>query len=333
LHKQNILVKIKNISLPKHALILAPMEDVTDNIFRSLCKSHGADLLYSEFIASDAIIRNVQKSLDKAVFNECERPLGLQIFGNSPEIMAEAANILQGFNPDFIDLNFGCPVKKVVSKGGGAALLNDLPRMLAITKAVSERVKIPVTVKTRLGWDEKNKPIVRLAEELQDAGASAIAIHGRTRSQMYGGKADWTLIGDVKNNTRMHIPVFGNGDILTPLDAKLAFNTYGVDGVMIGRGAIGNPWLFKNIKADLTKTNVAHIPTLKERILFCADFLEQSIEKYGTYHGVLFLRKHYTPIFKGLPFFKNYRVRLLTSICPNEIKDIFTEIKTTYFAG
>jgi nifR3 family TIM-barrel protein len=288
------------------------MEDITDMPFRSLCKEFGADLLITEFISSEALIREAGKSTIKMKFGEDERPVGIQIFGDSVESMRKAAIIAESFQPDFIDLNFGCPVKKVVVKGGGAALLNDLPKMTAMTDAVVRAVKIPVTAKTRLGWDDSSRNIMEIAEQLQDAGIKAISIHGRTRAQLYGGQADWTLIGKVKENPRISIPVFGNGDITSAVIAKEMKDRYGVDGLMIGRAAVGNPWIFRECKAYLTTGELIPPPSLEERLKVLRIHLHRSLEYKGEMRTVLEMRKFYTGYFRGVPDFKKHRMRLMT---------------------
>jgi len=293
-------------------MIMAPMEDITDVPFRSLCKEFGADLLITEFISSEALIREAGKSTIKMKFGEDERPVGIQIFGDSVESMRKAAIIAESFQPDFIDLNFGCPVKKVVVKGGGAALLNDLPKMTAMTDAVVRAVKIPVTAKTRLGWDDSSRNIMEIAEQLQDAGIKAISIHGRTRAQLYGGQADWTLIGKVKENPRISIPVFGNGDITSAVIAKEMKDRYGVDGLMIGRAAVGNPWIFRECKAYLTTGELIPPPSLEERLKVLRIHLHRSLEYKGEMRTVLEMRKFYTGYFRGVPDFKKHRMRLMT---------------------
>jgi len=311
-------------------MLLAPMEDVTDSAFRSLCKENGADVLYSEFISSDAIIRDVKKSLFKITFTEAERPYGVQIFGKDVDTLVEAAQIVQTYNPDFIDLNFGCPVRKVVNKGGGAALLNDTARMVKIAEAVVKNVSIPVTVKTRIGWDNNNKNIVEVAEKLQDAGIKAIAIHGRTKAQMYAGDADWTLIGEVKNNPRMHIPVFGNGDINSPEKASEYRNKYGVDGIMIGRATIGNPWIFNKIKTYLETGQIIPEPDLSEKVEACIKYLRSSIALNGSITGILKTRRHYSNFFKAIPNFKPFRFELVTSASEEEIISKLNEIRDKF---
>jgi nifR3 family TIM-barrel protein len=306
------LVKIGHIELGDCPLIMAPMEDITDMPFRSVCKEFGADLLITEFVSSEGLIREADKSTNKMKFGADERPIGIQIFGDSVESMREAAIIAESHQPDFIDLNFGCPVKKVVVKGGGAALLNDLPKMAAMTEAVVNAVQIPVTAKTRLGWDEASRNIMEIAERLQDAGIQAISIHGRTRAQLYGGQADWTLIGKVKQNPHIHIPVFGNGDITGAVIAKEMKDRYGVDGLMIGRAAVGNPWLFRECKAYLNKGELIPPPSLQERVEILRIHFQRSIEYKGEKRTILEMRKFYSGYFKGVPDFKKYRLMLMT---------------------
>ncbi len=310
--KYCFLVKIGNIEFGECPLIMAPMEDVTDMPFRSLCKESGADLLITEFVSSEALIREAERSTIKMKFGEDERPIGIQIFGDSVESMRKAAIIAETFQPDFIDLNFGCPVKKVVVKGGGAALLNDLPKMTAMTRAVVQAVKIPVTAKTRLGWDYANRNIMEIAEGLQDAGILAISIHGRTRAQLYGGQADWTLIGKVKEHSRIHIPVFGNGDITSAIVAKEMKDRYGVDGLMIGRAAVGNPWIFRECKAYLEKGELIPPPTLEERLEVLKIHIQRSVEYKGEKRTILEMRKFYSGYFRGVPDFKKHRLLLMT---------------------
>jgi len=287
------------------------MEDITDMPFRSVCKEFGADLLITEFVSSEGLIREADKSTNKMKFGENERPIGIQIFGNSVESMRKAAIIAESHQPDFIDLNFGCPVKKVVVRGGGAALLNDLPKMAAMTEAVVKAVKIPVTAKTRLGWDDSSRNIMEIAERLQDAGILAISIHGRTRAQLYGGRADWTLIGKVKQNPEIHIPVFGNGDITGAIVAKEMKDRYGIDGLMIGRAAVGNPWIFRECKAYLDKGELIPPPSLQERVEILRIHLQRSIEYKGERRTILEMRKFYSGYFKGVPDFKKFRMELM----------------------
>ncbi|HZX61764.1 MAG TPA: tRNA dihydrouridine synthase DusB [Bacteroidales bacterium] len=306
------MVKIGHIELGDCPLIMAPMEDITDMPFRSLCKEFGADLLITEFVSSEGLIREADKSRNKMKFGPDERPIGIQIFGDSVESMRKAAIIAESLQPDFIDLNFGCPVKKVVVKGGGAALLNDLPKMAAMTEAVVKAVKIPVTAKTRLGWDDASRNIMEIAERLQDAGIQAISIHGRTRAQLYGGQADWTLIGKVKHNPYLHIPVFGNGDITGAVVAKEMKDRYGVDGLMIGRAAVGNPWIFRECKAYLNKEELIPPPSLQERVDILRIHLQRSIDYKGERNTLLEMRKFYSGYFRGIPDFKKYRMMLMT---------------------
>lgn len=317
---------IGKTDLGKFPVILAPLEDITDSAFRTICRLHGADMVYTEFVSSEALVRSAVKSSNKMLFDETERPLGIQIFGNSVEAMKNAALLAEELNPDLIDINFGCPVRKVAMKGAGAGLLNDIPLMVAITREVVNSVKLPVTVKTRLGWDEKSKVIVDVAEQLQDVGIQAITIHGRTRAQMYSGEADWTLIAEVKNNPRMKIPVIGNGDITTAQKAAEMFNKYGVDAIMIGRAAIGNPWIFQDSKAFIHNGELNPPPDLQERITVSLSHLKLAIEKKGERKGIIEMRKHYAGYFKGLPGFKKVRMEMLTRQSFIEIKEILMNI-------
>jgi nifR3 family TIM-barrel protein len=308
------------------------MEDVSDPPFRFLCKLHGADLMYTEFISSEGLIRDAAKSVQKLDIFEYERPIGIQLFGGEIDSMVEAAQIAAAAKPDLIDINYGCPVKKVVCKGGGAAILQNIPKMVEMTKAIVDSTNLPVTVKTRLGWDESSKNIEEVAERLQDIGIKALSIHGRTRVQLYKGEADWTLIGKIKNNPRIHIPIFGNGDIDSPEKASEYKNRYGVDGMMIGRASIGHPWIFREIKHYLeTGTHMAP-PTLEERIEACTTHLLKSIEWKGEPLAINEMKRHYANYFKGIPNFKNYRTALVTSNSIPEIKDLLDEIKITDFA-
>jgi len=300
---------IDNFSFPVY---LAPMEGITDHAFRMICKEKGADILISEFISSDALSREVEKSIVKMRFDERERPFGVQIFGHNEESLITAARIAAEGRPDFIDINWGCPVRKVVNKGAGSAILQDIPKMVSLTSAVVKAVSLPVTVKTRLGWDHTSKPIVEVAERLQDVGIEAIAIHGRTRSQMYGGEADWNLIGAVKSNPRMRIPVIGNGDIDSAEKALDYRNRYGVDGIMIGRAAIGNPWIFQNIK-QLIENKPLVSPTYMERVETALHHLKTSAEDKGERRAVLEMRTQYAGYFKGLRNFKSVRMKLMTA--------------------
>lgn len=315
------MVKIRNIELGDFPILLAPMEDVSDPPFRALCKRHGADLMYTEFISSEGLIRDAAKSVQKLDIYEYERPVGIQIFGYEIDSMRQAAEIIEKTNPDIIDINYGCPVKKVTCKGAGAGILLDVPKMVQMTQKIVKSTNLPVTVKTRLGWDENHKYVVEVAERLQDVGIEAISIHGRTRKQMYKGVADWTLIGEVKNNPRIHIPVFGNGDIDSGPKAVEYKNKFGVDGVMIGRASIGNPWIFREIKHYIATGEELAKPTLAERVEAARDHLQMSVEWKGERLGVLEMRRHYAPYFKGIPNFKEYRKKLVTSLEYNELLD------------
>jgi len=312
-------VKIGNIDVGEFPLLLAPMEDVSDPPFRALCKEYGADIMYTEFISSEGLIRNAEKSTMKLDIYDLERPIGIQIFGNNIESMKIATEICERVKPEIIDINYGCPVKKVANKGAGAGILKDIPKMVAMTKEIVNTTNIPVTVKTRLGWDEQTKYIVEVSERLQDVGIKAISIHGRTRKQMYKGEADWSLIGKVKNNPRMNIPVFGNGDVNSPEKAVEMKNKYGVDGIMLGRAAIGYPWIFNEIKYYIK--NGCHMPkpNIKERVDVCKKHLRHSIKWKGDKLGVIEMKRHYAKYFKGMPDFKKYKTILVTS---NDIKKI-----------
>lgn len=325
-----IMVKIRTIELGEFPILLAPMEDVSDPPFRALCKRHGADLMYTEFISSEGLIRDAAKSVQKMDIFEYERPIGVQIFGSDVESMVHAAQIIEKVNPDILDINYGCPVKKVACKGAGAGLLQDIPKMVKLTEAVVKAVNIPVTVKTRLGWDDQTKNIVETAEKLQDIGIEALTIHGRTRKQMYKGEADWTLIGAVKDNQRMKIPIFGNGDIDTPEKALLYKNRYGVDGIMIGRASIGNPWIFNEMKAFLKEGKRLERPTLKDRVEAATEHLDFSVQWKGERLGIVEMRRHYTNYFRALPHFKEYRQTLVTSMDLTEIKQVLTSIQEEY---
>jgi nifR3 family TIM-barrel protein len=324
------LIRIGKIELPDFPLILAPMEDVTDSPFRSICREYGADMLITEFISSEGLIREAEKSTRKMLFEPMERPLGIQIFGATVASMVRAAEMAEAAGPDFIDLNFGCPVRKVVMKGGGAALLQDIPKMIAITSEVVRATRLPVTVKTRLGWDDQHREIVEISERLQDQGISAISIHGRTRNQLYGGKADWTLIGKVKENPRMKIPVFGNGDVDSPGKAMEMKERYGIDGVLIGRAAVGNPWIFRNTRLFLQNLEVPPPPGIPERLGILRTHLAKSVAYKGEFYTVLELRKFYSGYFRGIHNFKPYRVKLLTAKSLQEIESILNEIHTNY---
>ena len=325
-------MKIDNIELGKYPVLLAPMEDVTDLAFRLMCKKFGADLVYTEFVSSDALIRQVNKSMQKLTICDEERPVAIQIYGRDVDSMTEAARIVEEVKPDIIDLNFGCPVKRVAGKGAGAGMLQNVPLMLDIVRSVVNAVKTPVTVKTRLGWDENSKIIVDLAEQLQDCGVKALTIHGRTRAQMYTGEADWTLIGEVKNNPRMHIPIIGNGDITTPERAKECFDRYGVDAVMIGRASFGRPWIFREVKHYLETGTPLPPITFDERMDILRDEVNQSVARLDEYRGILHIRRHLaaTPLFKGLPDFKQLRIAMLRADTVEELFEIFEQIKRQY---
>jgi tRNA-dihydrouridine synthase B len=327
------VVKIGNIELGEFPLLLAPMEDVSDPPFRYVCKMHGADLMYTEFISSEGLIRDAAKSKKKLDIFEYERPIGIQLFGGDIDHMREAALIAEAAQPDLIDINYGCPVKAVACKGAGAALLQDIPKMVKMTEEVVKAVNLPVTVKTRLGWDDATKNIVEVAERLQDIGIKALTIHGRTRKQMYKGPAEWELIGKVKNNPRMHIPVFGNGDVDSPARALQMRNQYGVDGVMIGRASIGNPWIFNFIKTELGIGNwesVNSSPTIQDRIDVCKTHLHKSLEWKGPRLGIIEMRKHYANYFKGVENFKEFRMQLVTLNSLEEILPVFEHIEASY---
>ncbi|MEX1192759.1 MAG: tRNA dihydrouridine synthase DusB [Brumimicrobium sp.] len=324
------MTKIRNIELGDFPLLLAPMEDVSDPPFRALCKENGADLMYTEFISSEGLIRDAVKSVQKLDIFEYERPVGIQIFGNDIESMKQATEITEKTNPDIIDINYGCPVKKVACKGSGAGILQDIPKMVRMTAAIVKSTKLPVTVKTRLGWDENTKYIVEVAERLQDVGIEAISIHGRTRKQMYKGEADWSLISEVKNNPRMHIPVFGNGDIDSPEKAVEYKNKYGVDGLMIGRASIGYPWVFNEIKHYYKTGEHLPKPTLQQRIDVTRRHLDMSIKWKGEKLALVEMKRHYTNYFKGIPHFKPYRTKLVTTFDLNEIYDTLDEISQRF---
>lgn len=321
------MVKIRDIELGEFPLLLAPMEDVSDPPFRALCKKHGADLMYTEFISSEGLIRDAAKSVKKLDIYEYERPVGIQIFGYDIESMKQAAQIIEKTNPDIIDINYGCPVKKVACKGAGAGILQDIPKMVRMTEEIVKITNLPVTVKTRLGWDDETKFVVETAERLQDVGIEAISIHGRTRKQMYKGEADWTLIGDVKNNPRMRIPVFGNGDIDTPQKALEYKNRYGIDGIMIGRASIGYPWIFREIRHFLNTGEMLATPSVFERVQAAKDHLEMSVNWKGEILGIAEMKRHYTNYFKGISHIKEYRMKLVTSFDYNEIMDTLSYIQ------
>jgi len=318
------------IILPDFPLLLAPMEDVSDPPFRAVCKDNGADLMYSEFISSEGLIRDAMKSKRKLDFTEEERPFGIQIFGGDEEAMGMSARICETVGPDLVDINFGCPVKKVVNKGAGAGVLKNIDLMIKLTEAVIKSTSLPVTVKTRLGWDDKTKNIEEVAERLQDIGIKAMSIHGRTRCQLYKGEADWSLIAKVKNNPRIHIPIFGNGDIDSPQKALEYKNKYGIDGIMIGRAAIGYPWIFREIKHYMNTGELLPSPTLNERIAVCKKHLSRSVEWKGPIVGIFEMRRHYANYLKGLPGIKDFRYKLVTLNTKEEIEAVLEEIAQHY---
>ena len=322
-------MKISNISFPDKPLFLAPMEDVTDPAFRLLCKKFGVDMVYTEFISADALIRSVKRTEQKLTIHNEERPVAIQLYGREADAMAEAARIAETANPDIIDLNFGCPLKKVAGKGAGAGLLRDIPKMIEITTAVVKAVKKPITVKTRLGWDEDNKIIVDLAEKLQNCGIAALTIHGRTRSQMYKGEADWSLIGEVKNNPRMKIPIIGNGDVTTPERASECFNKYGVDAVMIGRASIGKPWIFAEIKHYLLHGEKIKPISFEEQKAILKQQVLDSINWLDERKGILHTRRHLaaSPAFKGIPNFRDTRISMLRATTMDELFKIIDSIE------
>ena len=326
------MVKIGNIELGNFPLLLAPMEDVSDPPFRAVCKEHGADVMYTEFISSEGLIRDAAKSTQKLDIFEYERPIGIQIFGSNIDSMKQATEIASYANPDIIDINYGCPVKKVACKGAGAGILQDIPKMVEMTAEIVKSTHLPVTVKTRLGWDDNTKYIEEVAERLQDIGIKALSIHGRTRKQMYKGDADWTLIGNIKNNPRVTIPIFGNGDIDSPEKAKRYKETYGVDGIMIGRATIGNPWIFNEIKQYIETGLKLEPPTISERVDVCKRHFEFGIKWKGDVLGIVEMRRHYSNYFKGISHFKDYRTRLLSTMDQNEIIAILDEVAEKFSA-
>ncbi len=322
--------RIGNIDLGEFPLLLAPMEDVSDPPFRYVCKMHGADMMYTEFISSEGLIRSAAKSMKKLDIFEYERPIGIQIFGGDVEAMRESAIISTAANPDLIDINYGCPVKNVACRGAGAALLKDLPRMVAMTDAIVKATHLPVTVKTRLGWDEDTKNVEEVAERLQDIGIHALTVHGRTRVQMYKGEAKWELISKIKNNPRIRIPIFGNGDITSPQKALEYKNRYGVDGIMVGRASIGNPWIFNEIKHFLKTGEELAPPTFENRLSTCIAHFHKSVEWKGERYGVIEMRTHYGHYFRGLDNFKPFRARLVTTDSIEGMYEIFEEIAQYY---
>lgn len=326
------MVKIGAIELPDFPLLLAPMEDVSDPPFRAVCKANGADLMYTEFVSSEGLIRDAVKSRQKLDIFEYERPIGIQLFGSEIDSMKEAAIIATETKPDLIDINYGCPVKNVACKGAGAALLRDIPKMVAMTKAIVDCTHLPVTVKTRLGWDDSTKNVTEVAERLQDIGIKALTVHGRTRVQMYKGSADWTLISEIKNNSRINIPIFGNGDIDSPEKALEYKNRYGVDGIMIGRASIGHPWIFNEIKHFLKTGELLSPPTIDSRIAVCKQHLDFSVKWKGEILGLLEMRRHYANYFKGLSHFKDFRMKLVTSDKYSKIVRILEEVGLHYNA-
>lgn len=321
-------MKIGKLDFGERPLFLAPMEDVTDIGFRMLCKRYGAAMVYTEFVSADAIIRSIKSTLDKMSINDAERPVGVQIYGRDVESMVEAARIVERVNPDLIDLNFGCPVKKVAGKGAGSGMLRNIPLLLDITRNVVQAVSTPVTVKTRLGWDNDSLVITELAEQLQDCGIKALTIHGRTRAQMYTGEADWRLIGEVKRNPRIHIPIIGNGDITTPEEVKRAFDDYGVDAVMVGRATFGRPWVFKEMRDYIDNTPSTAL-TLDDKIDILEEQLRINVERIDEYRGIIHTRRHLasSPIFKGIPDFKSTRIAMLRATKVNELIEILEECR------
>lgn len=328
-------MKIGDIDLGERPVMLAPMEDVTDHSFRLICKESGADMVYTEFVSADALIRNIAATTRKLHINDGERPTAIQIYGREVEPMVEAVRIVEAAGPDILDINFGCPVKKVAGKGAGAGMLRDIPKMLEITRAVVNAVKLPVTVKTRLGWDHDSRIIVELAEQLQDCGIQALTVHGRTRSQMYTGEADWEMIGRVKANPRLHIPVIGNGDITTPEKAGQAFSRYGVDGVMVGRASIGAPWIFHDIRRYMHPEEELQPMSVAEKFSLLRRQITESIEKIDEYRGILHIRRHLaaSPLFKGIPSFRDTRVAMLRASTWDELNAILTHIQHDIIPG
>lgn len=322
-------MKIGNLDFGQFPLFLAPMEDVTDESFRLMCKEFGADMVYTEFVSSDALVRNINSTTRKLNIHDEERPVAIQIYGRFVDAMVEAARLCEEAHPDVLDINFGCPVKKVAGKGAGAGMLRDVPLMLKITRAVVDAVKIPVTVKTRLGWDQDSRIIVELAEQLQDCGIAALTIHGRTRSQMYTGEADWTLIGEVKNNPRMHIPIIGNGDVTTPQIAKEKFDRYGVDAVMVGRASFGCPWIFKEMKHYLLTGEPLPPLSIHEKMSALRRQLHESVARLDEHRGILHIRRHLaaTPLFKGIPNFRETRIAMLQADTVEELTAILDRIE------
>ena len=324
------MVKIQDIELGEFPLLLAPMEDVSDPPFRALCKEQGCDVMYTEFISVEGLIRDADKSVQKLDIYDYERPIGIQIFGAEIDSMRRAAEIVEEAQPEILDINYGCPVKKVTCKMAGAGILQDIDRMVKLTDEIVKATNLPVTVKTRLGWDDETKFIEEVAERLQDVGIKALSIHGRTRKQMYKGEADWSLIGKIKENPRVHIPIFGNGDIDSPQKAELYRERYGVDGIMIGRASIGNPWIFREIKHYFATGEILAPPTVAERVAAAKQHLKHSIEWKGVKLGVLEMRRHYTNYFRGFPHIKPYRSKLVTTFDPADLNAIMDEIEAIY---
>ncbi|MCI9285677.1 MAG: tRNA dihydrouridine synthase DusB [Muribaculaceae bacterium] len=322
-------MKIADIELGPRPVMLAPMEDVTDRSFRLMCREQGASMVYTEFVSADALIRDIPATVRKLAIDPGERPTAIQIYGRDVDPMVEAARIVEQAGPDIIDINFGCPVKKVAGKGAGAGMLRDIPRMLAITRAVVDAVKLPVTVKTRLGWDHNSKIIVELAEQLQDCGIAALTVHGRTRSQMYTGEADWEMIARVKENPRLRIPLIGNGDITTPEAAAAAFDRYGVDGVMVGRASIGAPWIFHDISMALAGLPDEPLPD-SEKFGLLRRQIRESVDRIDEYRGILHIRRHLaaSPLFKGIPHFRETRIRMLRATTLDELMSILSEVES-----
>ena len=320
-------MKIGNINIRDYPLFLAPMEDITDPSFRMVCKINGADFMYTEFVSSDGLIRDGAKSVKKLDIYDFERPIGIQLYGHLIDSMVEAAHIAEEARPELIDINFGCPVKKIANRGAGAGMLQNVPFMIEMTEAIVKAVNLPVTVKTRLGWDENSKNIVEVAERLQDAGIQGLTIHGRTRVQLYKGAADWTLIGEVKNNPRIKIPIIGNGDIDGPLKAKQMFSEFGVDGIMIGRATVGRPWIFRDIRHYLESGELLPEPTVNEKVELALFHLEKSLQFKKGNRSVFEMRRHFSNYFKGLPHFRETRLKLLTTLEVDEIKIILEEIR------
>ena len=324
-------MKIADINLGERPVLLAPMEDVTDPSFRLMCREQGAALVYTEFVSAEALVRDIASTTRKLAINDAERPVAIQIYGREPEAMVQAAKIVEQAQPDIIDLNFGCPVKKVAAKGAGAGMLRDIPKMLDITRRVVEAVSLPVTAKTRLGWDCENKIICELGPRLQDCGIKALAVHGRTRSQMYTGEADWTLIGELKADPRMEIPIIGNGDITTPEQARDAFDTYGVDAIMIGRASFGAPWIFHDVRQMLDTGTYTPL-SVPEKLDLLKRQIRESIDRIDEYRGILHIRRHLaaSPLFKGLPDFRQTRIRMLRIEHEHELLDLLDEIKAKW---